>query len=204
MSQKALDHIRKVDRKMAKLMDKVGPFTLKPEKVKDPYQSLMKTIIYQQLNGKAAASIMAKFVALTPNKPHPAPEDILRLGIDGMRPAGVSRQKASYLMDLAAHAQRNEIPTTKALAKLDDDEIIDKLTVVKGVGVWTVQMYLMFTLGRLDVLPILDFGVRKGYATIYNKDPDLMPTPKELLAFGEIWRPYRTIPSWYLWRALEL
>jgi DNA-3-methyladenine glycosylase II len=200
----AIRHIRKVDKKLARLIDRVGPFALKPEKIKDPYRCLMQTIIYQQLNGKAAATIMERFENLTPKKPYPMPDDILRLGIKGMRPAGVSRQKASYLMDLAEHAKRGDLPSVRALNNMDDQAVVDALTVVKGIGVWTVEMYLMFRLGRMDVLPVLDYGVRKGWAKVYGKDPDVLPTPKELLAFGEVWRPYRTIPSWYLWRALEL
>jgi DNA-3-methyladenine glycosylase II len=168
---------------------------------RSPFQSLAQAIAHQQLNGTAANTILGRFIKLFPGRRFPRPEDLASVGDDALRGAGFSRAKVAALRDLAAKALDGTVPSSGVITKLKDAEIIERLTAVRGVGPWTVEMLLIFQLGRQDVLPVDDFGVRSGFRHAY-KLPE-MPKPKELLAFGERWRPHRTTAAWYLWRAAD-
>lgn len=180
-------------------MHQVGPFRLEPDELQSPYEALVESIVYQQLTGKAAATILGRVKNLSEGKP-PSPEEILAIPDETLRQAGLSRPKVAALRDLAHKTLDGTVPSLPELAEMNDEHIVERLTSIRGVGRWTVEMLLMFRLGRMDVLPANDLGVRKGFNRVYGS----MPTPKELLAYGERWRPYRTVASWYLWRATEL
>ncbi len=158
-------------------------------------------IAHQQLNGTAANTILRRFIKLFPGRRFPRPDDLEHVHDDAIRAAGFSRAKVAALRDLAAKALDGTVPSSGSIKKLDDSEIIARLIEVRGVGQWTVEMLLIFQLGRPDVLPADDFGVRNGFRHAYRL-PEL-PKPNELLAFGERWRPYRTTAAWYLWRAAD-
>ncbi len=202
MTLEAVEHLCKSDKALARLIKKVGPCTMKLHTRRTPFVALVTAVVHQQLNGIAAGTILKRFLALFPGKRFPTPEDVLAMPDDRMRTAGLSRAKAAAIKDIAAKTVAGVVPNPRAINKLSNEEIIERLTSVRGVGPWTVEMLLMFTLGRLDVLPSTDYGVRKGFAVTFGwKD---LPTPKELLDYGERWRPHRTTAAWYLWRALEL
>lgn len=202
MSPEAVEHLCRADKDLARLIRKVGPCTMKPHTRRTPFVALVTAVTHQQLNGTAAMSILKRVLALYPGKRFPAPEDLLGTPDERLRAAGLSRAKIAAIKDIAEKTVAGVVPGSRAIARLTNEEIIERLTGVRGVGPWTVEMLLMFTLGRLDVLPATDYGVRKGFALTFGwKD---LPTPKELLEYGERWRPHRTTASWYLWRALEL
>ena len=202
MHQEALEHLGRVDPILGKLIKTVGPCTLRHKDRRSPFEALVTSVAFQQLNGTAAATILGRVKALFPGKKFPTPEDLLAMPEECLRRAGLSRAKTIAFKDIAAKAITGAVPSRRALARVPDAEIVERLTTLRGVGPWTVEMLLIFTLGRADVLPVTDFGVRKGFALTYGwKD---MPDPKELLAFGERWRPYRTTASWYFWRALDV
>jgi DNA-3-methyladenine glycosylase II len=201
MTPEAVEHLCRADKTLARLIKKVGPCTMKLRR-RTPFVALVSAVTYQQLNGTAAETILKRFIALYPGKRFPAPEDVLATSIERMRAAGLSRAKAAAIKDIAAKTMEGIVPSSRLILKLSNEEILERLTIVRGVGPWTVEMLLMFTLGRLDVLPVTDYGVRKGFAVTFGwKD---LPTPKELLEYGERWRPHRSTAAWYLWRALEL
>jgi DNA-3-methyladenine glycosylase II len=197
----AARHLRKADATLAGLMKRAGPFALEVRKLHDPFEALARNIIYQQLHGKAAAAIHARVLALFGGG-RLRPEDILNAPDEALRGAGLSGSKLAALRDLAAKAADGTVPTLARLRRMPDEEIVERLTRVRGVGRWTVEMLLMFRLGRPDVLPVGDFAVRKGFALAYGLDES--PKPKELMEYGERWRPYRSVASWYMWRAVEL
>jgi DNA-3-methyladenine glycosylase II len=202
MFEEAIQHVSRADKTLAKLIRRVGPCTLKVDRKCSPYQSLVQSVAYQQLTGKAAATILGRVKALYPNHDFPPPEQLLQTPDENLRGAGLSGAKTAAIKDIAAKTLVGVVPDRKTIVKLSDAEIIERLTTIRGVGPWTVEMLLIFRLGRLDVLPVTDYGVRKGFARTFGwKD---LPKPKELLAHGEKWRPYRTVASWYFWRALEL
>jgi DNA-3-methyladenine glycosylase II len=202
MSPEAIEHLCRSGKLLARLIKKVGPCTMKIRSRRTPFVALVSAVTYQQLNGTAAETILKRFLALYPGKRFPAPEDVLATPEELMRGAGLSRAKTAAIKDLAAKTVEGIVPTSREILKLTNEEIIERLTSVRGVGPWTVEMLLMFTLGRFDVLPSTDYGVRKGFAVTFGwKD---LPTPKELLEYGERWRPHRSTAAWYLWRALEL
>ena len=202
MTAEAIEHLCSADKTLARLIRKVGPCTLKPRNRRAPYEALVQAVTHQQLNGTAAQTIFKRFLALYPGKRFPSPEELLGTPDERLRGAGLSRAKTAALKDIATKTAAGIVPDSRAIARLTNDEILERLTSVRGVGPWTVEMLLMFTLGRLDVLPVTDYGVRKGFALTYGwRD---LPTPKELLAYGERWRPHRSTAAWYLWRALEL
>ena len=199
----AVEHLRSRDRRLAKFMERVGPFRLRPADLQSPFEALLESIVYQQLTGRAAATILARVIALFRPRRFPRPEDIAAIGEEELRAAGLSRAKTAALKDLAAKALDGTVPpTARALERLSDAEIVARLTAVRGIGPWTVEMLLIFRLARPDVLPATDYGVRKGFARV--RGARSLPAPKELLAYGERWRPYRTVASWYLWRVLDL
>ncbi len=198
--RKALNHLKRVDPVMARLIKAVGPCRFGARTEHTHFYHLTRAIVYQQLSGKAAATIHGRFVALFPTQP-PHPRDVAAAKDEALRGAGLSRQKASYIKDLAGRVHSGELPLERIEA-LSDAEIIEALTKVKGIGKWSAQMFLMFRLGRPDVLPELDLGVRKAVQLAYRLRK--MPTPKRVLAIGKAWSPHATIASWYLWRSLEL
>jgi DNA-3-methyladenine glycosylase II len=192
-------HLAAVDKEMAKVIAGHDPFPTKFPKHNDPYEALVRAVVFQQLSGKAANTIHGRVIALFPGKTHPDPEDLLRAKDETLRSAGLSHQKSAALKDIAQKRIDGIIPTAKALAKLEDEEIITRLTAARGVGRWTVEMYLIFSLGRPDVLPIDDLGVRKGAEKILRRSF----TPKELAAYGERWGPWRSAAAWHCWRATD-
>ena len=183
---------------MRGLIKRHGPCGLKPRMGRSPFESLARAIAHQQLNGTAADTILRRFIKLFPGRRFPRPEDLEKVEDTAIRAAGFSNAKVAALRDLAAKSLDGIVPPSRLIVKLDDAEIIERLTAVRGVGQWTVEMLLIFQLGRTDVLPVDDFGVRNGFRHAYRKAE--MPKPKELLAFGERWRPHRTTAAWYLWQ----
>ncbi len=200
-SASAIRHLSRVDPVMRRLICDVGPFALIPKVRRTPFESLARAIAFQQLHEKAAESILKRFIALFPGRRFPRPAELLTANVDAIRGAGFSGAKVLALRDLAAKTIDGTVPTSRAITLLDDDAIVERLVEVQGVGRWTVEMLLIFQLGRPDVLPVDDFGVRNGFRWAYRRR--MMPTPKEVLRYGERWKPYRTTAAWYLWRAAD-
>jgi len=194
-------HLSRVDPVMRRVIGEVGPFTLKPRVRRSPFESLARAIAYQQLHDKAAESILNRFVTLCPRRRFPTPSELLAITPRAIRRAGFSHAKVAALRDLAAKTIDGTVPTSRVVRKLDDDAIIKRLTKVQGIGRWTVEMLLIFHLGRPDILPVDDFGVRKGFRIAYGLRKT--PTPKEVLRYGERWKPHRTAAAWYLWRTAD-
>jgi DNA-3-methyladenine glycosylase II len=190
--------LAKLDPRLGELIKRVGPCRIVPEKMQSPFEALARAIVYQQLTGKAAATILGRVRDLFPRR-RLHPDGILAASHETLRGAGLSRAKTAALKDLAEKTQMGVVPTLRVLQAMGDDEIVERLTEIRGIGRWTVEMLLIFRLGRQDVLPAGDYGVRKGFARLYKKRE--LPSERELLAYGERWRPYRAIASWYLWRA---
>lgn len=186
---------------MAYLIRNSQRYAITPPVSLRPFDSLAESIAYQQLNGKAAATIWKRVRALYPKTKWLDPAKVLATPDEALRTAGLSRSKTAALKDLAAKTVDGTVPSGRALLGMTDDEIIARLTQVRGIGRWTVEMLLLFDLGRLDVWPVDDYGVRKGFAKTFRKRK--LPTPKELLKHGEKWRPYRSVAAWYFWRALD-
>ena len=201
MKSPSMSELARLDPVMRRLIRAHGPFALQVNPRRSPFESLARAIAHQQLNGTAADTILGRFIKLFPGRRFPRPEDLERVDDDAIRAAGFSRPKIAALRDLAAKSLDGTVPASRVITKLDDAEIISRLTQVRGVGQWTVEMLLIFQLGRPDVLPVDDFGVRSGFRHAYDL-PD-MPMPKELLAHGERWRPHRTAAAWYLWRTAD-
>lgn len=195
----ALRHLRR-DPEFRELVRKVGPFRLQLRRPAAPFPALLRAIVFQQLSGKAANTIHQRVLALFPGRAHPAPAEFLKASDEALRGAGLSRNKLLAVRDLAAHTIEGTVPTLRRLQRMPDDEIIERLTAVRGVGRWTVEMMLIFTLGRPDVLPLNDLGIHRGFCRVYGGEPDA----QRLQAQGEQWRPYRSVASWYLWRAADL
>jgi DNA-3-methyladenine glycosylase II len=186
---------------MHRLIREHGDCTLVPDPRRSPFESLVRAVAHQQLNGTAAESILRRFRALFPGRRFPRPADLAAISDDALRAAGFSRAKIASLRDIAEKTLSGVVPTSRAIAEMGDEEIVARLTQVRGVGRWTVEMMLIFQLGRADVWPVDDFGVRNGYRIAF--DLPAMPSSKELLLLGERWRPHRTTAAWYLWRASE-
>jgi 3-methyladenine DNA glycosylase/8-oxoguanine DNA glycosylase len=197
----AMSHLSAKDEKLAELILATAKFQTDLDATQSPYEALMESIAYQSISGKAAATIFGRVKALGSNGRAPTPEQMLKLRKPQLRKAGLSGAKILAMKDLAAKTIAGVVPTREEAHKLSDDELVERLVSVRGIGAWTVEMFLIFNLGRPDVLPIHDLGVKKGWSVTYGKKH--MPKPKELLAFGERWRPYRTIASWYMWRSFE-
>ncbi|MDK2742487.1 MAG: DNA-3-methyladenine glycosylase 2 family protein [Nitrospira sp. BO4] len=200
-SSDSTDYLSKVDPVMCRLITEIGPFSLKPKARRSPFESLARAIAYQQLHDKAAECILKRFIALFPGRRFPRPEELLAMNVRSIRRAGFSRAKVLALRDLAAKTLDGTVPTGRVVTMLDDQALIDRLIEVRGIGRWTVEMLLIFQLGRPDVLPVDDFGVRNGFRIAYRRPA--MPTPKQLLQYGERWKPHRTVAAWYLWRAAD-
>ncbi|MFL6215895.1 MAG: DNA-3-methyladenine glycosylase family protein [Blastocatellia bacterium] len=199
--QLATAHLSRADAQLAWLIEAAGPFQMAIRTMHSPFEALARNIVYQQLNGTAAAAIHARVLALAARR-RLRPEDVLEASDEALRAAGLSRNKLDALRDLAAKTLDGTVPSLARLKRMNDEEIVERLTRVRGIGRWTVEMLLMSRLGRPDVLPVGDFGVRKGFSILYRRE--VLPTPKELTAYAERWRPYRTVASWYMWRAVEL
>lgn len=198
----ATAHLKAKDAALGRLIQRAGPFRMQLQRTPSVFGALSEAIVYQQLSGKAAATIFARLCALFPKATGgPSPEQILRASDEKLRSAGLSRSKLLSLRDLAARTRAGQVPTLAQIQCMDDEAIIDSLTQVRGIGRWTVEMLLIFRLGRPDVLPVDDYGVRKGFALTF-RTPEL-PSKKELEKRGKRWRPYRSVASWYLWRALD-
>jgi 3-methyladenine DNA glycosylase/8-oxoguanine DNA glycosylase len=198
----ALKHLRTSDATLAALIERIGPLRMEVNETHDLFLALARAIVYQQLHGKAAATILQRVCDLFP---HSAPgftaQDIAACADDLLRGAGLSRNKLLALRDLSTKTLDGTLPMLDELHVIDDETIIERLITVRGIGRWTVEMLLMFRLGRPDVLPVDDFGVRKGFMLAFNKRK--MPTPKQLKTYGRRWAPYRSAASWYLWRAAD-
>lgn len=197
---RAVAHLRSVDAVMARVIDQVGPCRARANNTGSHFSAVLRSIVYQQLSGKAAATIHGRVLSLFGSQ-GPTPRAMLRLPDTQLRAAGLSGQKVRYMYNLATHAMNRRFPLER-LHELPDDEVIATLLQVKGVGRWTAQMFLMFRLGRPDVLPELDLGIQKGIQRAYGLRR--LPTPAQVARRGIPWAPYRTIASWYLWRAVDL
>ncbi|HKW57006.1 MAG TPA: hypothetical protein VJN42_06565 [Candidatus Acidoferrum sp.] len=197
----AVAHLSARDEKLKALITQTHPFKMDDDELQSPYEALLEAIAYQSISGKAAKTIFERIKALGGNGRPPSPERMRKLRTSTLRKAGLSGAKAVAMKDLAAKTLSRVVPSLEEAHKLSDDELVKRLTSVRGIGAWTVEMFLIFRLGRPDVLPIHDLGVQKGWSLTYGKKH--MPKPKELLAFGERWRPYRTVASWYMWRACQ-
>jgi DNA-3-methyladenine glycosylase II len=197
----AVAHLSNCDPCIARLVQEAVPFEPNIDHTQSPYEALMEAIAYQSISGKAAATIYARVKALSAAGQTPTPQEMLKLSKPALRKAGLSGAKILAMKELAQKTIDRIVPTHEEALKLSDEELIERLVSVRGIGVWTVEMFLIFRLGRPDILPIHDLGVQKGWSVAYGKKHK--PRPKELLAFGERWRPYRTIASWYMWRAFE-
>ena len=201
MTPSAHKHLSKNDPVMKRLIREHGKCALMPEKRRPPFQALVLAVAHQQLNGTAANTILSRFKKLFPGRKFPRPEDLAKVTDAQIRACGFSFAKIKAIRDIAEKTLSGVVPTPRQIVKLPDHEIIARLTEVRGVGRWTVEMLLIFQLGRTDVLPVDDFGVRNGFRIAYKKRE--MPKPKALLKFGERWRPHGTTAAWYLWRAAD-
>ena len=207
--EEALTHLKTKDPRLGALIERAGPFTMQLDGLPSPFESLLESILYQQLHGKAAATIHRRVREYFGGDPNPqalidTPDEILRA-------AGVSGNKIKAMKDLAAKTLDGTVPSHAAIKKLADADIVERLTEVRGIGPWTVEMLLIFRLGRPDVLPVTDYGVRKGYALTFLRVPksrpikaEDLPKPDVVQRRGERWRPFRSVASWYLWRACDL
>lgn len=195
-------HLAAADADFARLIASVGPCGLKPKADREPYEGLVRSIAYQQFHARAAEAIFGRFLALYPDETFPSPASILATDAQIMRACGFSAAKVATIRGIAEKMLDGRVPTRSAALAMTDEELIERLVSLRGVGRWTVQMLLMFTLERPDILPVDDFGVREGWRLL--KSLPNKPTPKELARIGEAWSPYRSTASWYLWRAVEL
>ena len=201
MSGLAERHLAASDTRFAALIARSRPFEPKTSVLVRPFDALAESIAYQQLSGKAAATIWGRVRALYPRRKWLDPKQVIATPDETLRGCGLSTSKTVAIKDLAAKTLDGTVPKAAVLANMSDDEIIERLTAVRGIGRWTVEMLLLFKLGRPDVWPVTDYGVQKGYAKTFNKRK--LPTPKQLQKIGEKWRPYRSAAAWYFWRALE-
>jgi DNA-3-methyladenine glycosylase II len=211
----AIAALSAADPKLGKLIARAGPLTMRLAGGQSPFEALTESIIYQQLHGKAAAAIharlMAGFADASGGARHPDPQQLLDCPTAQLRAAGLSHNKTLALRDLAAKTLDGTVPTLARIRRMSDDAILEHLTQVRGIGVWTVQMMLIFRLGRPDVMPSGDYGVRKGFALTFQGlkpttkvTPDLLATPAEIERRAKKWTPWRSVASWYLWRACDL
>lgn len=197
----AVRALRKSDRALARMIDRIGPCGLEVRSKGTHFEALCNSIASQQVTGAAARTIHARVKALGENGKFPTPLQVLSLGEVKLRSAGLSRQKVAAVLDLAMKAERGLLPL-RHLARLGDDEVIERLTLVRGIGRWTAEMILLFRLGRPDILAATDLGIQKGIMVVDGLKS--LPKPKEVTARGERWAPWRSVASWYLWRASEL
>lgn len=208
-ADEALAHLRASDARLGALIDRVGPFTLRLGSSPSPFEALLESILYQQLNGKAAATIHGRVRQIYGGDP--SPQALLDTPEERLRAAGVSGNKIKAMRDLAARTLDGTVPSHRAIGKMADADIVERLTEVRGIGPWTVEMLLIFRMGRPDVLPVTDYGVRKGYALTFMRLPKHraleagdLPKPDVVFKRGLRWAPFRSVASWYLWRACDL
>jgi len=202
LSEAGVRHVRRADERLAAVMRRAGPYRLAREQRADPLTALAESIVHQQVSMAAGRTIFGRLLARTGNGRGDSidPAALLGAGAEALRGVGLSRQKASYLVDLAERTTAGTLPLTR-LETMDDERVIEALTAVRGIGRWSAEMFLLFRLGRLDVLPVGDLGLQKGAQLVY--DLDALPSPAELRRIAAPWAPYRSIGTWYLWRALE-
>ncbi|TDH62829.1 DNA-3-methyladenine glycosylase 2 family protein [Dankookia rubra] len=196
---KAERHLRR-DPVLKKVIRQIGPCTLEAVQ-REPYEALVRAIAHQQVHGRAAEAILGRFLAHHPGQAFPPPEAVLAMEVEAMRACGFSGSKVAAIRDIAEKAAGGLVPTREGCARLDDAALIERLVAIRGVGRWTVEMLLIFTLGRPDILPVDDFGVREGWKVAAGLDEQ--PKPRTLAAIGEPWAPWRSIAAWYLWRAAD-
>ncbi len=194
-------HLAGTDPRFAALIAHSLRYKIKSPTLTRPFDALAESIAYQQLSGKAAATIWGRVSALYPRRKYLDPRLVLQTKDESLRAAGLSHSKIAALKDLAAKTLDGTVPSARALARMTDEEIVARLITVRGIGRWTVEMLLLFDLARPDIWPVHDYGVRKGFAKTFGRRK--LPTPKQLLKFGEKWRPYRSVAAWYFWRALD-
>ncbi|SEU16423.1 DNA-3-methyladenine glycosylase family protein [Stigmatella erecta] len=194
--------LARADPTLGALMRKVGPFRLQLKPLLSPFEALAESIVYQQLHGRAAAAIFARLCERVGSGVGLTPEALLATSAESLRAAGLSGAKAAALKDLAEKTRAGTVPSLAQVRRLSDETLIERFTEVRGIGQWTVEMLLIFRLGRPDVLPVDDYAIRKAFMLLQGLEAS--PRPKELLAHGERWRPWRSVASWYLWRSLEL
>ena len=194
-------HLSRIDQRLASLIARSRRYEIEPNPKVRTFDSLAESIAYQQLNGKAAATIWRRVRAIFPKRKFLEPQAVLKTPDETLRAAGLSRSKVAALKDLAAKTIDGTVPTARAMARMTDDEIVERLVQVRGIGRWTVEMLLLFDLGRPDVWPVHDYGVRKGFAKIFGKRK--LPTPKQMVKLGARFAPYRSALAWYCWRALD-
>lgn len=195
-----LRHLSK-DIRFAGLISRVGPPRLGIQRQRSPYEALIRAIAHQQLHGRAAEAILGRFSALFPGPEFPAPDAVMATAETALRACGFSGSKIAAIRDICAKSLDGTVPTRHQSHRLSDEALIQRLTTIRGVGRWTVEMLLIFTLGRPDVLPVDDFGVREGYRVLHGLD--VQPKPKQLAEIGMIWSPHRSLATWYLYRATE-
>jgi 3-methyladenine DNA glycosylase/8-oxoguanine DNA glycosylase len=200
-SDEIIKHLTTADPHLGRMIARVGPYTLTPRRG-TLFTGLLKSIVYQQLSGKAAGTIHGRVLALLPPRAEEQPEAILALDDETLRAAGLSRGKLLAIRDLAQRTAAGQLPTRRRLVRMSDEEIIESLVQIRGVGRWTAEMILIFWLGRPDVLPVHDLGVRRGFSIVYGRKE--LPSPEDLFSHGERWRPHRSAASWYFWRAADL
>lgn len=200
MSRNGIRHLR-TDPAFAGLIRRVGPPRLDIQRQRSPYEALIRAIAHQQLHGKAAEAILGRFAALYPGGMFPTPDQVQATEDAALRACGFSGSKIAALRDICARTLDGTVPSRRASARLSDAALIERLTTIRGVGRWTVEMLLIFTLGRPDVLPVDDFGVREGYRVLNGLDSQ--PKPRELAEIGLSWAPFRSLATWYLYRAVE-
>ncbi|MBT9332166.1 DNA-3-methyladenine glycosylase family protein [Paracidobacterium acidisoli] len=206
----ACRQLAEADPKLGDLIKRAGPFTLRLKSQHSPFEALLESIIYQQLHGKAAAAILKRLLTAF-GELHPSPQLLIDAPDEMLRGCGLSASKALALRDLAAKTIDGTVPTLTQIRRIPDAEITERLTKVRGIGPWTVEMLLIFRLGRPDVFPVSDYGVRKGFALTFKRlpkskpfDASMLAKPAEMLKRGEKWHPWRSVASWYLWRACDL
>jgi 3-methyladenine DNA glycosylase/8-oxoguanine DNA glycosylase len=198
----AVRHLSAADPALGLIIERSLPFSVRPMRTQSLFAALLESIVYQQLSGRAAETILNRVLALYRPRRFPRPRDLLETPAPRLRAAGLSRNKAAALHDLARHAVDGTVPSLARAHAMSDDELIERLTAVRGVGRWTVEMILIFRLGRPDVLPVSDLGIRKGFRRAFGMRR--LPAAVTITRRGERWRPYRSVASWYLWRAAQL
>ena len=201
MPGEAVPGLLAADPRLGRLILQVGEYRPRRDPARSPFAPLTRAIVYQQLTGKAAATILNRVKTAIGGGRMPTPQRVLAASEAALRAAGLSGSKIAALRDLAEKSVTGEVPSLARLRRLDDEAVIETLTRVRGVGRWTAEMFLIFTLGRPDVLPVTDYGVRKGFGQVFNRGR--LPEPEEISRRGERWRPYRSVATWYLWRAAE-
>lgn len=200
--RRAVAHLRAADERLGGVIDRVGVFAIEMQPARSLFESMLRSIVYQQLHGKAAATIHARVLAALETHGGITPDAVTRATEAELRGAGLSRAKLAAILDLAVKCEAGVVPTLAEAAALADEELVTRLTEVRGIGPWTVHMLLIFTLARPDVMPTGDFAIRLAFKKLYRKRRE--PTPDAIIKHARRWQPYRSVASWYLWRSLEL